>query len=364
MKNIFDLVIRFMAISAMLVGVSLAMVATAPEAEAQEVLAIKPSEFERAQTIDASIRQIDDIDELNRRIYDLVFSSANAVSVQMSGRGGEESGVWMARNLTNRNSRDNGNFIQDPHLRDYWKELALWRDVLRAFITVGGGGDIDAIKRFAVVGVNVNAINEAGSTALHYAVYDMIGYEPVAIQYLTDIGANPTIRNKDGITPLMLLVQGKTRSGVIHFPVAEVLVEAGANPNVQNFAGETLLHFATQQNKPERVKKFLLAGANSNIGNKVSGETPLMHAAKKGFVDVAKLLFGGGADIHIKDKGGRTALDYAKRIGNAELVSLLQKAELASDDELLALRKKALAKAKKPKEKRPAYLPGILGHEE
>ena len=34
MKSIFDLVIRFMAISAMLVGVSLAMVATAPKSMA------------------------------------------------------------------------------------------------------------------------------------------------------------------------------------------------------------------------------------------------------------------------------------------------------------------------------------------
>ena len=387
MKNIFDLVIRFMAISAMLVGMSLAMVATAPESVAtaaaaaateglvaEDAVVVNQAQLNIAQKFDQNIRNISDINELVDILYDFLASSQIGKKYQRTSWGvlGERSdyGVrkpyafdyyYMADWNAGKVYRLDKSMSNSEHV--YWFELALWRDILGSFITGGGGGDIDAIKRFAVVGVNVNSTDMLGNTALHFAVNNMIGFDPVPIQYLIDIGADPTIRNKDGITPLMLLVRGTTRSGIVHFPIAEVLVEAGANPNVQNFAGETLLHFATQENKPEMVRKFLLAGANSNIGNKVSGETPLMHATKKGFVDVAKLLFGGGANVHIKDKGGRTALDYAKRIGHVELVSLLQEAESASKSELVELRKKALfAPKKKSKSKSDNnILCGIVG---
>ena len=351
MKGIFDLVIRFMAISAMLVGVSSAMVATASDRWLIEPLditplAIKQSHLVRAQTLEQSIRNFHDVTELNIAILQFVKDFDKVLKDSYdhySGTIDYEELVGFTRWYGASNSRRVNEYVgvSSDSEKALWYDFALWRDILRGFITGSGGGSVDRIKKYVAVGVNVNATNQAGSTALHYAVHNGGGFNLEEIQYLVDIGADPTIRNKNDTTPLMLLVQGKTNTGVIDVATAEILVKKGANSNTQNLSGETILHIATHENKPGAVRNFLLAGANSDIGNKVNGETPLMHAAKKGFLDVAKVLFNGGANVRIKDKNGRTALDYAKRIGHPELVSLLQKAELASGDELSALRKKA-----------------------
>ena len=60
----------------------------------------------------------------------------------------------------------------------------------------------------------------------------------------------------------------------------------------------------------ETVKKMIQFG---EIVNKTSnGKTPLMYAARYNRVKIINLLLENGAEVDIKDKGGRTAVDYAK----------------------------------------------------
>ena len=54
--------------------------------------------------------------------------------------------------------------------------------------------------------------------------------------------------------------------------------------------------------------------------------TPLMLAAYRNSVDVAKLLIDAGADVNAEAENGATALIIAEESGNTEVAALLRKA--------------------------------------
>lgn len=53
-------------------------------------------------------------------------------------------------------------------------------------------------------------------------------------------------------------------------------------------------------------------------------ETPLHVASTRNRIEVAKVLLAYGADIHAKDRTGKTPLDWAKTEKDEEMVALLQ----------------------------------------
>jgi len=60
-------------------------------------------------------------------------------------------------------------------------------------------------------GADVNAVNRAGDTAIHFAA--AMGFDSV-VQLLADKGANVNVKNKRGLTPLALARGGGGRRGV------------------------------------------------------------------------------------------------------------------------------------------------------
>src|SRR4029453_15774526 len=65
---------------------------------------------------------------------------------------------------------------------------------------------LDAVKIALDGGSDVNAVNKAGDTALHSAA--SMGYDSV-VELLADRGANLSVKNKRGQTPLGALTRGK-----------------------------------------------------------------------------------------------------------------------------------------------------------
>jgi ankyrin repeat protein len=61
------------------------------------------------------------------------------------------------------------------------------------------------------------------------------------------------------------------------------------------------------------VVSLIEAGANVNQAQKKDGKTPLMAAADSNITKIIDLLLEAGADVHMKDNSGKTALDWAKR---------------------------------------------------
>ena len=59
------------------------------------------------------------------------------------------------------------------------------------------------------------------------------------------------------------------------------------------------------------------------VHQQVDGGTALHYAAWNGYLASATRLLEGGADLTLRDKSGKTALDFARSRGHSEVVALL-----------------------------------------
>ncbi|MEX0940145.1 MAG: ankyrin repeat domain-containing protein [Candidatus Babeliales bacterium] len=140
---------------------------------------------------------------------------------------------------------------------------------------------------------------------------------------------NPNIRKK--------IINTQTKEGywalnIALFPrkyeFAENLIKIGADPNIKNsISGNTPLH-SLIPNK-DQIKFLLEHGANPNIKNHY-GETPLIRTVlvpfpDKDIAEVVKLFLEKGANSSIKNNKGKTALDYAKIRSLPETIEILEK---------------------------------------
>jgi len=74
----------------------------------------------------------------------------------------------------------------------------------------------------------------------------------------------------------------------------------------------------------EIVKLLVENGANVNYQDKYIKSTPLIDAVNSDEKIIVNYLIEHGADKTKKDKSGKTALDYAIKSNNKELIQLLQ----------------------------------------
>ena len=100
-----------------------------------------------------------------------------------------------------------------------------------------------------------------------------------------------------------------------------VKVILGAKPKIQarNPRGESALMLATIMGHTEAVKLLLDQGAPVNQ----SGWTPLIYAAARDRLDIARMLIGKGANVNAAADNGTTALMMAAREGYLQMVLLL-----------------------------------------
>ena len=74
-------------------------------------------------------------------------------------------------------------------------------------------------------------------------------------------------------------------------------------------------------NKPNVFKKIINEKANLDLI--CDDKTPLMYTVKYGNLDFAKLLLENGANKKAISNKGNTALDYAKKYDQKELIKIL-----------------------------------------
>lgn len=73
------------------------------------------------------------------------------------------------------------------------------------------------------------------------------------------------------------------------------------------------------------VKDLIKRGEDANVSLKRSKITPLMEAVSKKNLELVQLLLEAGVDVNCQAKNGRTALSWAKGIGNKKIIEQLEK---------------------------------------
>ncbi|MGD1983848.1 MAG: ankyrin repeat domain-containing protein [Chromatiaceae bacterium] len=104
----------------------------------------------------------------------------------------------------------------------------------------------------------------------------------------------------------------------------QALLDTGVDVNARTSDQSYALNRAAVFNQVEMVRLLLERGADPNVQNS-EGDTPLICATKYagGEKATVQLLVDGGTDLTIRDKDGKTALDYAKAADQLDAVELL-----------------------------------------
>jgi len=171
-------------------------------------------------------------------------------------------------------------------------------------------------------GANVNAVDEDGNTAFHYAV----GIKSIEIvKAMIKAGADLELENGELNTALMIAV------GADDLQMMQLLIGSGAvvKPSASKKGHEVLHTAAYHSNNMETLKMLLKTGANVN-GRDEDGNTPLLYAVWRAnsknegaekMPELIILLLSSGADPNAKNENGITALSVVKDAQNNAAVN-------------------------------------------
>ena len=177
-------------------------------------------------------------------------------------------------------------------------------------------GNLAAVKTLILQGVNVNAPQGDGMTALHWAsdrgdgaMVDVLLKASADVKATTRVGA---------YTPLHIAAKGG------HGEIVASLVKAGSDVNAMTSTGATALHFASASGASAGIAALLEKGANVNVREREWGQTPLVFAAANNRNEAISVLLKHGADPSLKTRmlvlNDETALEQAAARKRAEVL--------------------------------------------
>ncbi|QKF93772.1 ankyrin repeat protein [Fadolivirus algeromassiliense] len=154
--------------------------------------------------------------------------------------------------------------------------------------------------------VNINSRTSTGESALHIACnFELIDI----IKLLINNGADINIQDYNNeITPLMYAVTINNNT------IAKLLITNGADPNIQDFIGNTVVHYAVEEENYEILYELLKLDinkmqANVNISN-INGKLPIHILLEKDKIyenNIIETLIIN-SNLNIQDDNGNTAL--------------------------------------------------------
>lgn len=208
--------------------------------------------------------------------------------------------------------------------------------------------DIRNIKFYLEKKVNPNSLLPNGESILNYAVHTQ---NFSIVKLLLEYGANPNTQNELGISATMATVRYNNEQ------ILNLLIHYGTNLNQRDKKGRNALFYAIENNNTSILKTLLQSGINKNatdiyganaflyacsLGNipacriliqnncstsssDLYGTTALHIAAQKGMLSLVKLILSNcDIDVNAKDSNGNTALYYAQKNKNHEIIEILE----------------------------------------
>ena len=207
--------------------------------------------------------------------------------------------------------------------------------------------DVDAVRALLAEGVDVDAAQPDGATALHWAAYRN---DPEVAALLLDAGADVDAANELGATPVWLAADNGSAAMVAR------LLDAGADPDIALLNGETPVMTASRTGNADAVRLLAARGADVDAKERSRGQTALMWAVAQGHHEIIDVLLAHGADVHARsrirprmmhaeatngsqydqglvwNRGGYTPLLFAARHGDVEAGRRLVAAGADVDD--------------------------------
>lgn len=149
--------------------------------------------------------------------------------------------------------------------------------------------------------IDVSLQDNHGTSSLMVAAHK--GHIAV-VEALINHGAVVNMKNNSDITALSLVANTR------YFNIAKLLVEKGANVNHQDWIGDTALINASYKNSHDIVSMLIENGADVNLVNN-KGRNALIYALYYGHQELAELLIKKGSELNIQDNSGLTPLSLA-----------------------------------------------------
>ena len=179
------------------------------------------------------------------------------------------------------------------------------------FLCAAEKGQLSVLKKLKEKGANLNAIDQYGNNALHYAC--LYSNSPETVEWLIDTCAI-SIESKGGYqkTPFLCAAQKG------QLAVLKKLKEKGANLKAIDKDGDNALHYASLfSNSPETAKWLIDTCAILIESRGGYQKTPFLCAAEKGQLAVLKKLKEKGAKMDAKSNFGYCALYFACKYSNS-----------------------------------------------
>ena len=211
-------------------------------------------------------------------------------------------------------------------------------------------GDLQRVQDLLAYGIDINASDDHGRTALHLAVLQKA--KPL-MELLLHNGAQVNVHDKDGNTPLHLAAE----SGEVDF--VTLLLTHRADVHARNSQHWTTVFSVEEDGNLEIVNLLNPIEPQAEL-SEYRGETPLHRAAYSGSEAVVRLLLTHHAEANAKNEyNQQTPLHLAVGQGNPEVVTML----LAYGAEVNALVACSLTlPAKKRYLLTPLHLAALAGH--
>lgn len=209
---------------------------------------------------------------------------------------------------------ENGNIVPFKERVEAFSEIHDTHDTLYKILAIR-----EAIKEEKNPGDVYNALNKTeleNNPAINTAAH--LGDDNKVLTLLKN-GDSPNSIGMGGWTPLMIACANEHKSTV------KLLLENGAEPNAINYNRLSALFFTTLYGFFEISKLLIEYGADVNILDAVAKQTPIFQSAKIGDVKTLKLLLKNGANANLRDREGRTPLDYAVKNKHGNIAKILRK---------------------------------------
>ncbi len=190
-------------------------------------------------------------------------------------------------------------------------------------IQAAARGDAEEVRSLLERGASVDATDETGATALVAAAY---GNHVELAEALIDAGADVNVQDDSQQSAFLIATSEVGPDPAL----LELTLGAGADVDAKDSFNGTGLIRAADRGYVEIVKRLLETDIDADHVNRL-GWTALLEAIILGdgdaeHTEVVRVLVDGGVDVNLADGEGVTPLAHAERNGYDEIAAILRAA--------------------------------------